>query len=102
MGKRCAGFPFGYICSVFIPEHWTWCRECLERRQEAYAAGLPLHRATPVGIVLEDIEAARLLCKCGGDPTAFRHEISLLHLSWAWQQAGHIAADGDWRRFAAE
>lgn len=48
------------------------------------AEGLP-GDMTPVGIVLEDFNAPKLLCRCGGDPEAPHHTDSLLHLKWSWQ-----------------
>jgi hypothetical protein len=38
----------------------------------------------PIGIVLEDFQAPRLTCRCGGDPLMPDHRHSLSHLKWEW------------------
>lgn len=64
-----------------------WCRSCTARRQEAIARDLPAHGMTPVSIVLEDTEAARPMCRCGGPADESGHTFSLRHMEWSWKRS---------------
>lgn len=83
--RACRGWPEGWACPVLVPLDRMYCSGCREALQEAFAAGLPSD-LTPVGVVLEDFDAPKLMCQCGGDPEAPLHERSLLHLKWGYQQ----------------
>lgn len=80
--RRCLGWPEGHACLV-LTSGGQWCQGCLLRRQEAMAAGVP-SGVMPVAVILEDFEAPRLQCRCGGDPEGPNHEASLLHLKWSY------------------
>lgn len=82
--RACRGWPETTSCPVLI-QSGIWCQGCLLQRQRAYAEGIPSD-VVPVGIVLEDFDAPKLQCRCGGDPEAPRHAESLLHLKWSWIQ----------------
>lgn len=84
--ELCVGWPQGHVCIVIVRGGDIYCTGCRERRQEATARGIPDSGIVPIGIVLEDIEAPILLCKCGGDPEGPDHLHSLLHMEWAFAQ----------------
>lgn len=91
--EQCAGFPAGHVCPVIVPGDREYCYSCAAARNLAEKHG---HLAR-VGIILEDFRAPELRCRCGGDPTASRHEDSLLHMEWGWRQATgalHSASEG--------
>lgn len=85
MSHLCGGFPPGHECPVIVPDTVELCRGCKVRSDHFEAAGVP-SGMVPVGIVLEDFNAPKPVCSCGGDPSDPDHKHSLLHAEWAWKQ----------------
>lgn len=81
--RQCAGWPTGHNCPVIVRFARRYCQGCEVERALAMQRGMP-ETLTPVGIVVEDIEAETLVCRCGGDPCAPRHVVSLDHLTWSY------------------
>ncbi len=90
--KTCPGWPEGHACAVTIPDGRIWCRGCVERRQAAYGEGIDSGAPVAAGIILEDFQAPRLQCVCGGDAEGPDHVHSLLHMRWSWGQSSQLRA----------
>lgn len=84
MSYQCRGWPEGHFCPVMVGDR-LYCQGCLLSRQRAYAEGID-NDLIPVRIVLEDLEAPKLVCKCGGGPEGIRHAESMLHMRWSLGQ----------------
>lgn len=90
----CAGFPTPGGCLVIVPGDTIWCTSCRTTRQAAIAAGIPESGFLPIGIVLEDFDAPRPMCRCGGDATAVHHLQTLTHIVWAWRNQPNVSYPG--------
>ena len=88
VGVPCRGWPLNGSCPVLLSDGRWWCRGCTDKRQEAIAAGLPdVSEAQPAEIrIVNRLTDTPLICACGGDALAYRHEMSLGHLEWSLRQ----------------
>lgn len=83
LARKCEGWPLGHDCPA-LTSGGQWCQGCLRSRDYARGRGVPAD-VIPVGIIIADMDAPRLACKCGGDPLGPRHTESLLHLQYSWR-----------------
>ena len=81
--RVCAGWPTGHACPVIVRFGRRLCQGCEADRILAIQRGMP-ETIVPRGIVVEDIDAEELVCRCGGDPCAPRHVVSATHLVWSY------------------
>jgi hypothetical protein len=88
--RLCEGFPIGHSCPALIPLDRIWCHGCRGLRQQVLAKGWD-QVPQPVGILLAQSDVPFPMCACGGDPSAFHHEQSLLHIEWEWARGNGSA-----------
>ncbi len=91
--KPCEGYPPGHVCPVQVPDDRMWCSGCRETRQREELAAEPVAGMSRVGVILEDFEAVRPACPCGGDISSPHHTDSLTHRRWAWSTGQHLETE---------